>query len=67
MLGLFITFRFIDAIDILLVAVLLYELYNLVKGTTAVNILIGMILLYVSWLVVKALNMTLLSSILGAL
>jgi diadenylate cyclase len=65
MLTLFITFRFIDAIDILLVAVLLYELYNLVKGTTAINILIGMILLYVLWLIVKAFDMTLLSSILG--
>jgi diadenylate cyclase len=65
MITLFITFRFIDAIDILLVAVLLYELYNLVKGTTAINILMGMGLLYVIWLIVKALNMTLLSSILG--
>ncbi len=65
MLTLFITFRFIDAIDIILVAVLLYELYNLVKGTTAINILMGMVLLYVIWLIVKALNMTLLSSILG--
>lgn len=65
MLTLFITFRFIDAIDILLVAILLYELYNLVKGTTAINILTGMILLYVLWLIVKALDMTLLSSILG--
>jgi len=65
MMTLFITFRFIDAIDILLVAVLLYELYNLVKGTTAINILMGMVLLYVIWLIVKALNMTLLSSILG--
>jgi diadenylate cyclase len=65
MLTLFITFHFIDAVDILLVAVLLYELYNLVKGTTAINILMGMILLYVIWLIVKALNMTLFSSILG--
>jgi diadenylate cyclase len=65
MLTLFISFRFIDAIDILLVAVLLYELYNLVKGTTAINILTGMVLLYVIWLIVKALNMTLFSSILG--
>jgi len=65
MLSLFITFRFIDALDILLVAVLLYELYSLVKGTTAINILTGMILLYVLWLIVKALGMTLLSSILG--
>jgi len=65
MTTLFITFRFIDAIDILLVAILLYELYNLVKGTTAINILTGMVLLYVIWLIVKALGMTLLSSILG--
>jgi diadenylate cyclase len=65
MLTLFIIFRFIDSIDILLVAVLLYELYNLVKGTTAINILTGMVLLYVIWLIVKALNMTLFSSILG--
>src|SRR5580698_8700294 len=65
MLTLFITFRFIDALDILLVAILLFELYNLVKGTTAINILTGMILLYVLWLIVKALGMTLLSSILG--
>jgi len=65
MFPLFIIFHFIDAIDILLVAALLYELYSLVKGTTAINIFIGMISLYVIWLIVKALNMTLLSSILG--
>jgi diadenylate cyclase len=64
-INLFITFRFIDALDILLVAVLLYELYSIVKGTAAINILTGMVLLYILWLVVKALNMTLFSSILG--
>jgi len=34
----FITIRLLDVIDILLVAFLLYELYNLVKGSVALNI-----------------------------
>ena len=34
-------FRIIDAIDIVLVAALLYYLYRLVKGTVAINIFIG--------------------------
>jgi diadenylate cyclase len=65
MVNLFITFGILDAVDILLVAVLLYEIYSLVKGTSAINILFGMIILYVVWLVVKALNMQLLGSILS--
>ncbi len=65
MVNLFITFGILDAVDILLVAVLLYEIYSLVKGTSAINILFGMIILYVVWLTVKALNMQLLGSILS--
>ena len=65
MISLFITFRLLDAIDILLVAFLLYEIYSLVKGTSAINILIGMVILYIVWLVVKALDMQLLGSILS--
>ena len=65
MISLFITFRLLDAIDILLVAVLLYELYSLVRGTAAINILTGIVLLYVVWIIVKALDMQLFSSILS--
>ena len=65
MITLFITFRLLDAIDILLVAFLLYELYSLVKGTPAINILIGMVILYIVWLIVKALDMRLMDGILG--
>jgi len=65
MISLFITFRLLDAIDILLVAVLLYELYSLVRGTAAINILTGIVLLYVIWIIVKALDMQLFSSILS--
>lgn len=65
MLTAFITIRFLDILDILLVAFLLYQIYNLIRGTTAMNIFIGIFTLYLLWLLVKALNMSLLSSILG--
>ncbi|MFC2096070.1 diadenylate cyclase CdaA [Bacteroidota bacterium] len=65
MLTAFITIRFLDILDILLVAFLLYQIYNLIRGTTAINIFIGIFLLYLLWLLVKAFNMSLLSSILG--
>lgn len=65
MLSLFITFHWFDAIDILLVAFLLYELYSLVRGTAAINIVMGMVLLYILWLIVKALDMQLFGSILS--
>jgi diadenylate cyclase len=61
----FITIRFLDILDILLVALLLYQLYRLIKGTVAFNIVIGLFSLYLLWLVVKALNMQLLGSIMG--
>lgn len=62
---LFITIRFLDILDILLVAILLYQLYRLIKGTVAFNIVIGLFSLYLLWLIVKALNMQLLGSIMG--
>lgn len=62
---LFITFRWLDAIDILIVAILLYQFYNLVRGTAAINIFLGIVSLYLLWLLVRALNMQLLGSILG--
>lgn len=61
----FIHIRFFDILDILLVAVLLYQVYRLIKGTLAFNIVIGFFLVYLVWVVVKALDMELLSSIIG--
>lgn len=63
-IGLF-TLRVVDVIDIILFAILLYEIYNLVKGTAAIRIFIGMIAVYLVWRVVKALQMQLLTEILG--
>lgn len=59
----FITIRFLDILDILLVAFLLYQVYRLIKGTVAFNIVIGLFSLYLFWLIVRALNMELLGSI----
>lgn len=61
----FITIRFLDILDILLVAFLLYQLYRLIKGTVAFNIVIGLFSLYLVWIIVRALNMELLGSIMG--
>lgn len=63
--ALFISFGITDAIDILLVAVILYLAYNLVKGTAAINIFVGLALIYFVYIVIKAFDLGLLSSILG--
>jgi len=62
---LFIHLRVLDVIDILLVAFLFFQLYRLIRGTIAINIFVGIFAVYLFWLLVKALNMELLSSILG--
>lgn len=61
----FITIRFLDILDIVLVAFLLYQLYMLIRGTVAIRIFIGVFSIYLFWLFVKAMNMVLLGSILG--
>ena len=61
---LFLTFRWQDAIDILLVAVLMYQLYRLVKGTAALNIFIGVAFVYVFYRFVRVMHFDLFSSIL---
>jgi uncharacterized protein (TIGR00159 family) len=65
MLDLFIKVRFLDVVDILLVAILLYQFYSLIRGTVAINIFITIFTIYLVWYITKALNMQLLSSILG--
>ena len=62
---LFISFGITDAIDILLVAIMLYQLYKMVKGTAAVNVFIGLALIYIVWIIVRAFELKLLGSILG--
>lgn len=66
MMPLFISLRFFDILDILLVAFLMYHLYKLVRGTIAINIFIGILVILFIWWFVRLLNMNLLSSILGS-
>lgn len=61
----FITFGIKDFIDIAVVVFLVFQAYRLVRGTVAVNIFVGMIVLFLLWKLVEALQMTLLSGILG--
>jgi uncharacterized protein (TIGR00159 family) len=65
MISLFIHIRLLDIIDIFLVAILLYQLYMLVRGTVALNIIVVIAVIYIFWWVVRALQMELLSSIIG--
>ena len=58
-------FSIIDILDIILVATLLYYAYKLLKGTVAINIFIGIILIYVVWRGTVILEMELLSGIIG--
>uniref|UniRef100_UPI0040479EAD diadenylate cyclase CdaA n=1 Tax=Roseivirga sp. TaxID=1964215 RepID=UPI0040479EAD len=61
----FLDIRWVDIVDILLVSVLLYQVYKLLKGSVAVRVLVGFLSLYLIYLVVKAAQMELLAGILG--
>ena len=61
----FIEFSFLDFLDIVLVATLLYYIYKLLKGTVAINIVIGIAFIFLSWRITLALRMEMLSGILG--
>lgn len=55
----------IDVVDILVVAFVMYKLYMMIRHTQAMSIFVGIGLLGVLWLVVRALNMELTGTILG--
>lgn len=54
-----------DLVDIVLVALVLYQVYKLIRGSIAVNIFLGIIALYFAYLLVRAARMELLSTLLG--
>jgi diadenylate cyclase len=55
----------LDIIDIFLVAFIMFQLYRIIKGTSAFSIFIAIFFIYLFWLIVKALDMQLVSSLLG--
>lgn len=63
----FVDFTFLNVLDILLVAVFLYYVYKLLKGTSAINIFIGIFIIFVVYRITIFLNLKMFSSLLGAL
>ena len=55
----------LDIIDIVLVAFIMFQIYRLIRGTAAFSIFIGIFLIYLFWLIVRALNMELITALLG--
>lgn len=54
-----------DVIDIILVAMLLYYVYKLVRGSVAINIFIGIVIVWGFWKLTALLGMNMISSIIG--
>lgn len=61
----FLEVSLVDVLDIALVSFLLFQVYNLMRGSVAVRIFVGFLSLYLIYLVVRAAEMELLSAILG--
>ena len=61
----FLKFNFVDALDIILVGLLLFYFYRLVKGTVAINIFLGIVIIYLIFQLTVTLEMNVLSNILG--
>ncbi|MCV9387163.1 diadenylate cyclase CdaA [Reichenbachiella ulvae] len=61
----FLEVGWVDLIDIFFVTILLYQVYKLMRGSVAIKIFLGFLLLYLIYLVVQAANMELVSLILG--
>lgn len=61
----FLEVSLVNVIDITLVSVLLYQVYQLMKGSVAIKIFLGFLSIYLIYLVVSAARMELLTIILG--
>ena len=61
----FLRMSFIDILDIILVAVIIFVVFRWIRGSSAMSIFVAIISLYVTRVVVSALNMRLMSAILG--
>lgn len=57
--------KFIDVLDIAFSCVLVYFIYKLLKGTTALSIIITFVTIYFFWIIVSYLEMRILSKVIG--
>ncbi len=61
----FLEIGILDVLDIVFVAIMLYYLYKLVRGSAAINIFIGIVIIYLLGKLTALLKMEMLSSVLG--
>ena len=61
----FLDITLIDIIDIFLVALLMFQVYRWTRGTNALRIVVGILFIYLFWIVTRVLKMELMSMILG--
>jgi uncharacterized protein (TIGR00159 family) len=61
----FLEISWVDFVDVALVGILLYQIHKLIRGSIAVNIFLGILALYLMYLIVRAAQMELLATILG--
>lgn len=62
----FLKLRLLDVLDILMVAFILYEIYNLLRGSVSINMFFAIVAMFFIWRITDALQMELLREILGA-
>lgn len=63
----FVPFEWIDLLDVAIVAFLVYQLYRLIRGTIAVQISIGLLAVYGVDVLVRAMGLTTLRALFGAI
>ena len=63
----FLHFTFIDLIDIILVAAVIFIIFRWIRGSSAMNIFIAIIILFLVRVLATALNMRMISALLGAI
>jgi uncharacterized protein (TIGR00159 family) len=61
----FIEFNWIDLLDIIIVGLLIFQIYRMIRGSLAFNIFIGFLIIYFLWLAVRFSGMELLAGILN--
>ncbi|RWU08498.1 diadenylate cyclase CdaA [Pedobacter chitinilyticus] len=61
----FLKITWIDAIDVILVAIIIYYIYSLIRNTLAVNLILGMVIIVLVYYIVKGLHMELLEAIIN--
>lgn len=55
----------VNVIDFVLLAFVIYQLYRILKGSLAFNMMAGFLTIYVAWLVVRFFKMPLMETVLG--